>query len=105
MVEAFLNGQSLGSVTVTNSNTRANPFTSLNGNGIAVGANDVLSFQFTKSAGQQYGSVDGIDAIINFSPTLVGAVPEPATWAMMILGFGVLGASMRRRQHSLAFAG
>lgn len=26
------------------------------------------------------------------------AVPEPATWALMILGFGVVGYSMRRRQ-------
>lgn len=27
-----------------------------------------------------------------------GAVPEPATWAMMLLGFGAIGASMRRRR-------
>ncbi|HWW65863.1 MAG TPA: PEPxxWA-CTERM sorting domain-containing protein [Sphingomonadaceae bacterium] len=27
----------------------------------------------------------------------VGAVPEPATWAMMIAGFGLVGAAMRRR--------
>ena len=26
-----------------------------------------------------------------------GAVPEPATWAMMIAGFGMIGASLRRR--------
>lgn len=26
-----------------------------------------------------------------------GAVPEPATWAMMIMGFGLLGAALRRR--------
>jgi len=26
------------------------------------------------------------------------SVPEPATWAMMIAGFGLVGASMRRRQ-------
>ncbi len=25
------------------------------------------------------------------------AVPEPATWAMMIAGFGIMGAAMRRR--------
>lgn len=28
-----------------------------------------------------------------------GAVPEPATWAMMIMGFGVVGAAVRRRRH------
>lgn len=27
-----------------------------------------------------------------------GAVPEPATWAMMIAGFGLVGGAMRRRQ-------
>jgi hypothetical protein len=27
----------------------------------------------------------------------LAAVPEPATWAMMILGFGVVGGAMRRR--------
>jgi PEP-CTERM motif len=26
-----------------------------------------------------------------------GAVPEPATWAMMILGFGMVGSRLRRR--------
>lgn len=26
-----------------------------------------------------------------------GAVPEPATWAMMLAGFGLMGAAMRRR--------
>nr|WP_231639094.1 PEPxxWA-CTERM sorting domain-containing protein [Sphingomonas profundi] len=28
----------------------------------------------------------------------IGAVPEPATWAMMIGGFGMIGATMRRRK-------
>jgi len=32
----------------------------------------------------------------------VAAVPEPATWAMMIMGFGTIGALMRRRQYALA---
>jgi hypothetical protein len=32
----------------------------------------------------------------------VGVVPEPATWSLMILGFGMLGATLRRRvQHAL----
>jgi len=32
------------------------------------------------------------------------AVPEPATWAMMILGMGAAGAMMRRRRQSVSFA-
>jgi hypothetical protein len=32
------------------------------------------------------------------------AVPEPATWAMMIGGFALVGASMRRRVTALSFA-
>jgi len=33
-----------------------------------------------------------------------GAVPEPATWAMMILGFGVMGGALRRRRTLLTQA-
>ena len=29
-----------------------------------------------------------------------GAVPEPATWLMLILGFGAVGATLRRRQQT-----
>jgi choice-of-anchor A domain-containing protein len=35
-------------------------------------------------------------------PSIAGGVPEPATWAMMILGFGLVGASLRRRGPRLA---
>ena len=30
--------------------------------------------------------------------SVVAAVPEPATWAMMIVGFGLVGGAMRRRK-------
>jgi uncharacterized protein YjiK len=33
-----------------------------------------------------------------------GAVPEPASWAMMISGFGLLGGAVRRRKAAVAFA-
>ena len=35
---------------------------------------------------------------------VTSAVPEPATWAMMIGGFGVMGATLRRRRRIAAFA-
>jgi hypothetical protein len=33
-----------------------------------------------------------------------GAIPEPATWAMMIGGLGLVGASLRRRAAKVSFA-
>ncbi len=36
----------------------------------------------------------------------ISAVPEPATWAMMIGGFGLIGGALRRRAHvRVSFAG
>lgn len=44
----------------------------------------------------------GNDANPNFARQVAaagaGAVPEPATWAMMVSGFGLLGGVMRRRR-------
>jgi hypothetical protein len=38
------------------------------------------------------------DLVINSN----GGVPEPATWAMMLLGFGALGGAMRQRRREAA---
>lgn len=37
-----------------------------------------------------------------FDNLATGAVPEPATWAMMIGGFGLIGAASRRRARATA---
>jgi hypothetical protein len=61
----------------------------------------VLGFN---AAGEQVSlySVKGSDGSILPAASLpVSAVPEPATWAMMIMGFGLAGAGLRR---SRAFA-
>lgn len=34
---------------------------------------------------------------VRFGVAAAGAVPEPATWAMMVGGFGLLGGALRRR--------
>ena len=39
---------------------------------------------------------------ISLAGSPAGVVPEPATWALMIMGFGGAGAVMRRRRHLLA---
>lgn len=54
----------------------------------ATGTSTTLTF--TGGSGTAFGA-----ALDNVS---VAAVPEPATWAMMILGFGFAGFAMRRRQ-------
>jgi hypothetical protein len=35
---------------------------------------------------------------------VIAGVPEPATWAIMLIGFGGIGATLRRRRSSLAHA-
>ena len=37
-----------------------------------------------------------------FTAATEAAVPEPATWAMMIGGFGMVGGTLRRRRNALA---
>lgn len=50
-------------------------------------------------AGSSYsGSLAG------YTPGQTPAVPEPASWAMMIAGFGIVGAALRRRRAPRAFA-
>lgn len=36
-------------------------------------------------------------------PPPTPAIPEPATWAMMIAGFGLVGSAMRRQRYKVAF--
>jgi hypothetical protein len=44
----------------------------------------------------------GYSNAVLYRSTAVAAVPEPGTWALMLVGFGAAGASLRRRRrHSL----
>jgi len=47
---------------------------------------------------------DGQYDSFKISQLSISAVPEPTTWAMMILGFGVVGASMRRKAAKVSYA-
>ncbi|WP_439544767.1 PEPxxWA-CTERM sorting domain-containing protein [Sandarakinorhabdus sp.] len=47
---------------------------------------------------QQTGQSGGFRTFVDISPVSGGAVPEPASWAMLIAGFGLVGAAARRRR-------
>lgn len=52
--------------------------------------------------GLNEGKKHGLKVTANFDwdndPTFAAAVPEPGTWALMIGGFGMAGATLRRRR-------
>ncbi|HEX4184075.1 MAG TPA: PEPxxWA-CTERM sorting domain-containing protein, partial [Caulobacteraceae bacterium] len=44
------------------------------------------------------------DVVIDQAFIVAGGVPEPATWAVMMVGFGGMGAAMRSRRRQAATA-
>ena len=56
-------------------------------------SNGALGWGEWDASGYTYGTVGAFEI-----QGVATAVPEPATWAMMIIGFGVVGAVVRRRR-------
>lgn len=54
-------------------------------------------------AAEDGGSFGGSSMLVLSRKLVTPAVPEPATWAMMVAGLGLAGAGMRRRKISVAF--
>lgn len=50
------------------------------------------------------GNDFAVDDISLSTESIVNSVPEPATWAMMILGFGMVGGAVRRKRRSYNIA-
>lgn len=96
-ISDILGGAILGTVTVDNSITRSKALTSLSGVDLAVTAGEMLTFRFDPTAGQTFGSLSGISETVDFTPA-AGGVPEPSTWALMLIGAGCMGVSLRRRR-------
>jgi PEP-CTERM motif len=63
-----------------------------NGLALDVGGGSVSS----ESIASSYGPVN-----VSLPGNTIGAVPEPAAWAMMIAGFGVVGGAARRRRETM----
>ena len=59
---------------------------------LTLGAGEHLDFLVGRGANGNY-----IDDSTGFTATLTSSAPEPATWALMIGGFGLAGAALRRR--------
>ena len=53
-----------------------------------------LTLSFNSTGGSPYSA----SATLSVPPAGAGAVPEPASWALMIGGFGMVGGAMRRRK-------
>lgn len=60
-----------------------------------------LSFLATQAGSASFSfsspSADNVGPLLDNVRLEIGAVPEPGAWAMLILGFGVIGSSLRRR--------
>jgi len=70
-----------------------------NGNQISPGTNGL--FTVTGAQGEYFTSVTFASSANSFEVdnlAVSGAVPEPASWAMMIGGFGLAGGALRRRR-------
>ena len=82
--------------------------TFLDGSGVRFNAGPAMNIAFFHQdnvANDRY-RVNGNGTISAFGtatsrPSAVAAVPEPATWAMMLVGFGMMGAAMRYRRRSM----
>lgn len=67
---------------------------------VATNASTTLRFRDSSTSGSFANVALDAVSVIGAGP----AVPEPASWAMMIAGFGMTGAAMRRRSRKLVFA-
>jgi hypothetical protein len=64
------------------------------------GAFDALITRVTIDSTVQLGDVRQVRIT---GANMMTGVPEPTTWAMMLIGFGAIGVGMRRRRRQTAF--
>lgn len=94
-VEVTLAGAFVASFTLSNSSYAGrDQAIQFSGDDVAVLAGDVLTFTFTPTPGQAFGSIAGLSETISFTAT---PVPEASTPSMMVGGLILLGWLARRR--------
>jgi len=79
---------------------------------VSVGAWQDYSYTFTANRTADYvlnfaflsGPTPAKDVLLDGVSITTAPVPEPATWAMMIAGLGMVGFAMRRRATKVQFA-
>lgn len=72
--------------------------------GIAQGYLDNMA-GWTQPTGYNYSMMTALNPVNNQRQVFLTAVPEPSTWALLIAGFGMIGAALRkRRRATIAFA-
>ncbi|WP_439546038.1 PEPxxWA-CTERM sorting domain-containing protein [Sandarakinorhabdus sp.] len=64
--------------------------------------NDDFAFGPQESSSGFVDYIQIYDAALTNTQIISGAIPEPASWAMLIAGFGLVGATLRRRRAVLA---
>jgi hypothetical protein len=94
--DVLWNGDLIGQITGASEN---GPYIGLNYDVIGVG-NDLLTIKGFSYSG--YNFVDNVSVVQTDGPQPAG-VPEPASWALMLGGFGLVGAMLRTRRR-IAFA-
>ena len=67
-----------------------------------ISAVDLTALDVLGWGGANLGNAGGSPNAIAFALINPGAVPEPAAWSLMIGGFGLTGAAMRRRERRAA---
>ena len=102
----FFNATFYGTDLVTFTNGPEFDYTPFGGTVTASSNSTLLAFNSRHPAGffgTGFFALDDVD-VTDLTPTGGGggAVPEPASWAMMIVGFGAAGAMIRRRKAVLA---
>ena len=94
IIDLWINGSLAQSFNLANPSAAypASSYQSFSYGFVGAGASTTVRFANTQNAFQHFAFLD--DASLDLTST---SVPEPATWALMMIGFGAAGTMLRRR--------